>query len=210
MPTATGVPGARECTQYVVNNFKFENVLDLGCGFCPYLNTFTGKGIKYTGIDSFNPQVLKKISAQKNVELINANFMAHNFGDRKFDCVYSSHVIEHVADTEAYIRKLKGLVKEGGIMCIIWPKPKPEVVGGHVHIFNPGMMYYNVTRTGINCSQWKCVEKDYSFCIAGPCHKVPQPKLTYSAGEIETLNPLFPFKATQGFHGVNGVPTVHL
>lgn len=210
MPSAGGVPGAKECTQFVANNFKMESVLDLGCGFCPYSDIFTNKGIKYTGVDVFDDHILESLNQHPSREIINSNFMEHDFGDRKFDCVYSSHVIEHVADTEAYIRKLSNLVSENGILCIIWPKPKPEIVGGHVHIFNPGLMYYNVTRTGIDCSDWVCLDKDYSYCIVGPCKKVPQPSLTYSNGEIEMLNKYFPFNARQSFHGVTGVPTKKL
>lgn len=201
MPSVGGVPGAKECTQFLINNFEFKNILDLGCGYMPYINLFNTKNIKYTGIDAFDPKIINK-HKKSNAELINANFADYDFKGRKFDCVYSSHVIEHVADTEWFIRLLSNLVNDNGHLCIIFPKPKPEVVGGHVHIFNPGIMYYNIIRTGIDCSQWKTVEKDYSFGLMGPCKKVPQPKLTYSAGEIESLAKYFPFPARQGFHGV--------
>lgn len=208
MPVKTGVDGAKECTQYLVNNYNFNTILDIGCGYCPYFDLFKNK--IYTGIDVYNKNVLNEVSKNNNINIINDNILTHDFGNKTYDCVYSSHVIEHISNTEEYIRRLKSLVVDDGILCIIWPKPKPQIVGGHVHIFNPGLIFYNIVRVGIDCSVWKCLENKYSFCVVGKCKKVEDPKLIYCMGEIELLRKYFPFNAKHGFHGVTDVPTIHL
>ena len=48
------VLGSLECINYLLNNFDFESILDVGCGKMPYLDLFLKKRKKYLGID-LNP-----------------------------------------------------------------------------------------------------------------------------------------------------------
>jgi SAM-dependent methyltransferase len=189
-----GIDGAKECVDFLLKTRKFDSILDIGCGRLPYKPQF--KNTEYVGIDLF-----KKVDDEC---ITIADFREHDFG-RKFDCVFSSHVIEHIPDTEAFLRRVKHYVKDGGTMCILFPKPKPEVVGGHVHIFNPGILLYNLTRIGIDCSDWDVVERSYTYGIMGTCKKVPEKDLVYGSGDIEMLSDQFPFNARQNFHGINAV-----
>lgn len=210
MPSQKPVSGSRECLAHLVKHFKFDNVLDLGCGYFPYYDIFKSKGIEYTGIDVWNPRDIAKLSEQKGIEFINGDILRYDFKGRKFQCVVSSHVIEHVANTEDFVRRLMELTEEGGIICIVYPKMKQQVVGGHVHIFNNGIVYYNLIRCGISCKDWITLSKGYSNCLMGRFNRFEIPQLTYSRGEIELLSEHFPFPAKQDFHGTDDVPAQRL
>ena len=157
-----GVKGAKECLEYFINTFKFKEVMDVGCGSMPYSDLFLSKNIDYNGID---------IRSDIHGDMYTCgNFMNYPFS-KQYNAVISSHVVEHVPNTEQFLNIIRQITVDNGNVCIIFPKPKPNVVGGHVHIFNPGIMLYNLTRIGIDCSDWKCVVKDYSFAVMGTMKK---------------------------------------
>jgi ubiquinone/menaquinone biosynthesis C-methylase UbiE len=166
------IRGVLQITQFLIKNFQFDNILDVGCGYAPYVNIFTNNNKDYTGID-FNIDNKNK----KKCSFIKSDFMKHDFKDKKFDCVYTSHCIEHIPDTETFLKRLRFLIKDDGILCIIFPKPKDEIVGGHVHIFNPGIMLYNLVRIGINCKHVQCLDCGYSYAVVGKIKKEKEKKL---------------------------------
>ena len=190
-----GVSGATECFQRFVNRFEFQTVLDVGCGMMPYKKIFKDK--KYLGMD------MRKADYP---DYVSFNFMSETETwptDEKYDAVVSAHVVEHIQDTKRFIDKMVSLTAPGGKICIIWPKPKPNIVGGHVHVFNIGMMYYNIILTGQDCSKWQHWSQGYSQVVMGevsPVDLTPL-KLEYDKGDIEKLAKYFPFKVYQGFNG---------
>lgn len=204
MPGLECVSGSKKCIKFLLDNYKFNTVLDIGCGHAPYIDMFLGMDMQYTGLDAFQQSTLDKYNDNSNVNLINSHIFNYET-ENKYDCVFSCHVVEHVADTESFIRHKVSFVNDGSVFCILWPKPKPQIVGGHVHIFSPGLMMYNLVRIGLDCSGWKIVECDYTYGVMGTVRRISDVKLTYANGELERLNQYFPFDAVQNFHGVNQV-----
>lgn len=191
------VPGRRQITSYFIEQYPIKELLDIGCGAGNSIKQFAEKGIAAKGIDMLDPDM---ISFPDSCTYEKVDVLEYS-PSRKHEAIYTSHVIEHLADTEQFISRIFSYLDEGGHFCIIWPKPKPEVVSGHVHNFNLGLMLYNLVRTGIDCHRVKCVDCQYSIAIMGEYRRFEVPELTHNEGDIERLSEFFPFQATQGFNG---------
>jgi SAM-dependent methyltransferase len=178
--------------------YEFDSVLDIGCGKGDLFNNLNERGIKYTGtgVDLMSKELVE-VDTFKYIEADFNNWLT----EEKFDLIFTSHVIEHNPNTELFLQNFFSFAKEGGTFCLIWPKPKPRIVGGHVHTFNMGLMLYNIIRTGIDCSKVEMYQAGYNLCILGTVKRFELPELTYNKHEIETFKSKFPFPAIQGFDG---------
>lgn len=193
------IRGVVDCINYLTKNYSFNNLIDVGCGYAPYKELFGN--ITYTGID---------ILVNDGDNFICDNFNHHDFEGQKYECVFTSHCIEHQSNLETFLRNIKSIIEDNGVLCILWPPPKDNVVGGHVNMFNPGMLLYNLTRIGIDCSKTRCIYSGYTYGIVGNISLVDEIDLIYDTGDIELLSHLFPFNAKHAFHGVNDVGLINL
>lgn len=203
----SSVPGKDTLLNYIVSNYKFNSVIDVGCGKGDFFHYLNNKNIKVdgTGIDMMDEADV----LYKDFKYVKSNFNDYE-SDEKFDLLYTSHTIEHNPDTETFLKNFFKHGKDGGLFCIIWPPPKPQVVGGHVHIFNLGIMLYNIIRTGIDCSKVKLIKVGYNLCIVGEYSYFKLQQLTYNRFEIDMLKNYFPFKAYQAFNGDTPPNTISL
>ncbi len=192
------IPGRDEITARFVDRFRPAEVLDVGCGAGTAWPIFRAAGVRITGIDILPPESVP--ASGDSCSYVRGDFMSHDFG-RKFDAVFSSHMVEHVQDTASFLRRFFDLLRPGGSFCLIWPPPKPNVVGGHVHVFNVGLMLYNIVRLGISCREAATFRSGYSLGVMGPGRRFQVPELNFGLGEIERLAAWFPFPAAQDFDG---------
>lgn len=201
------IPGRDKILDYLIENYKFTTVIDIGCGKGDFFNYLNDKhvSVKGTGIDMMNESEL----LYKDFTYIKSNFNDLKINER-FDLIFSSHTIEHNPNTEDFLKLFFSLGKPNGIFCLIWPPPKPQIVGGHVHVFNLGLMLYNVIRIGVNCSNVKMLKSGYNLCLIGRYDFFKLPKLTFNAFEIELLKDYFPFLAKQAFNGDNPPNVINL
>lgn len=202
------IVGREVLLDYLVSNYAFKTVLDIGCGVGDFFHYLKQKNVDVSGygIDMIDPQDVLRIE-NFTYEKIDFNMYTP---DRNFDLVFSSHSVEHNANTELFLRKMISCVKEDGIFCLIWPPPKPEIVGGHVHMFNMGLMLYNLIRIGVNCRNVEMLQSGYNLGILGYYKPFDLPKLTHNRFEIQLLKDFFPFPATQGFNGNEPAGLKHL
>ena len=202
----TDIPGRREITSYFIEQYPLAEILDIGCGAGNSVRQFAEKDIAVKGIDMLDPDM---ISFPDGCTYEKVHILEYS-PSNKHEAIYASHVIEHLPDTEQFINSIFNHLNEGGHFCIIWPKPKPDVVSGHVHNFNIGMMLYNLVRTGIDCQNVQCVDCQYSLAIMGKYNRFEVPLLTHNEGDIERLSAYFPFPATQGFNGDDVPGSIYL
>ena len=194
------VPGREQVLDYLIANYKFDTAIDIGCGhgdFFKYLNE-KGVQVKGTGIDMMPEDKI----TYKGFKYIKSNFNDYE-PTENYDLIFSSHTIEHNPNTEEFLKNFFKFGKPGGLFCLVWPPPKPQIVGGHVHIFNLGIMMYNIIRTGVNCKNVKMIKVGYNLVIVGEYDFFDLPTLTYNRHEIEMLKDYFPFPAVQAFDGDN-------
>jgi ADP-heptose:LPS heptosyltransferase/predicted SAM-dependent methyltransferase len=109
--------------------------VDIGCGTEKVWPHFIG-------VDSFKDEKLFGIKVKADI-LADALDL-DVFGSEQFDCVYSSHVLEHIEDTRAALREWWRLVKPGGTLILYLPHRdlyprigQPGSNPDHKHDFTP-------------------------------------------------------------------------
>ena len=172
-----------------VLKMDFKTVLDIGSGAGQHAYEFLKHG--------------------KEITTISLEGYAHITGDyndqifyEKFDCIWASHVLEHQRNVGLFLRKCYMDLKNQGIFAITVPPAKSIIVGGHVTIWNAGLLLYNLILAGFDCSDASV--KTYGYNISVVVRKgqdaVYRP-LTMDKGDIEKLAHLFPMDVEHGFDG---------
>jgi 2-polyprenyl-3-methyl-5-hydroxy-6-metoxy-1,4-benzoquinol methylase len=94
--------------------------LDVGCGMGAYMVAAKDLGMTALG---FEPSANHgRVATQRlGLEVVSDYFSSDKVGDRKFDMVLLSHVIEHIHAPAAFIADLVSVLKPGGLLVIVTP-----------------------------------------------------------------------------------------
>lgn len=74
-------------------------------------------------------------------------------------------MLEHQLNPNIFLKKVYSVIKEDGYLCIIVPPRKPIIVGGHVSIWNAGLLMYHLIHAGFDCSNASIFQYDYNIGI---------------------------------------------
>jgi len=173
----------------------FETILDVGSGDGKASLALHNAGRKVTSID---------LTAPKNPypwQHFVGDFMEWDFGRDTYDAVLASAIIEHIQDTGAFLRKVRGLLRPDGWIFLFAPHYKSEIVGGHLHYWNTGLLMYNLILAGFDCLHGHFGWFGYLIAAFVQPTGVPLPPLVHDAGDIERLADHFPIPVWQGFEG---------
>jgi SAM-dependent methyltransferase len=193
------VPFAGETLQYLIENHEFNSVLDIGSGEGKHSELLQKNGKKVTSIDFGKSIYFEKRKDSYNC--IFGDYYTYHF-DEKFDAVWASHVLEHQLNPNLFLKKIHSDLKEGGVLCITVPPLKHEIVGGHVTLWNAGLLMYQLIMAGFDCSDISI--KSYGYNISIILKKksiVSYPNLSYDSGDIMRLKQFFPIGTTEPFNG---------
>ena len=181
--TAASPLKSLEALRKLVSDFEFHTVLDIGCGPGRHGQLFREAGKEVTGIDI----------GRMCDGVIVADYLTHEF-DRQFDCLWMSHVLEHQLNVNLFLQKAFRDLKVGGVLAVTVPPLKPNIVGGHVTLWNAGLLLYNLVLAGFDCSRARV--KQYGYNISVLVEKapaaVPYERLRFDRGDIELISPFFP------------------
>ena len=123
--------------------------------------------------------------------------------DKQYDGIWTSHVLEHQLNVQEFLRKCHADLKEGGILAITVPPLKHSIVGGHLNLFNLGLLFYHLVVAGFDLSK-DCYFGQYGYNISVVVKKksiTDFPSLNYDSGDINTLSKYFPIKVEERFDG---------
>lgn len=165
----------------------FTTVLDIGSGDGGHAKVLRSAGKHVTTIDN-----------NHNAD-INADYLNHGFD--QFDAIWCAHVLEHQRNVGLFLDKINADLKEGGWLGITVPPLKHEIVGGHVSLWNMGLLLYNLILSGLDCSKAKTYQYGYNLSVLVRKKSINLPQLRFANGDIEKLSRYFPFDAKQGFDG---------
>ena len=168
-----------------VLGMAFDTVLDIGAGV-GHAEAFREAGKSVT--------TLNFSGADINGDYLKTSVPVH-------DCIWASHVLEHQTDPGAFLRKCFGELPYGGILAVTVPPLKHALVGGHVTLWNAGLLLYQLILAGFDCS--KASVKTYGYNISVIVRKAPAnlPALNHDFGDIQRLAPFFPFHVEHGDDG---------
>jgi SAM-dependent methyltransferase len=188
---------AKEALDKLLSEFLFTTVLDVGCGTCEHSYAFHKAEKKVTAIDLKAPSCTP-------FRTIGANYMDYEMGEF-YHCIWLSHVLEHQLNVQSFLRKIYYDLISGGILAITVPPMKPEIVGGHVSLWNMGLLIYRLVLAGFDCRE--AIGKTYGYNISVIVRKrrtyVDLEDLNFDTGDIGKLAEFFPrdMHWPEGFNG---------
>ncbi|MBI5035641.1 MAG: class I SAM-dependent methyltransferase [Chloroflexi bacterium] len=111
------------------------HVLELGTGYGGKGITYAAQGMQVTALD-VDWQSLELARATAEEHQVCIDFLAGDgtrlpFGECTFDAVLLDSVIEHVSDPAALLRECARIVKNGGIVFVVFP-PFYGPLSGHI------------------------------------------------------------------------------
>ncbi len=159
---------------------KDSHVLDIGAGRKPrHANYLRKRGLKVDTVDFHD----------------NATYLGdYNQIDLpvQYDCVWSSHCLEHQLNVNRFLSKCHKDTKEGGYMVVTVPPLKHTIVSGHVSLWNAGLVLYNLVLAGFDCSNAMIKSYDYNVSVIVKKKSFEMPKLNFDQPDLQTLNQYFP------------------
>jgi len=182
---------AGQALDVALERFEFQTVLDIGSGQGLHAARFRAAGKRVVTLDASDhwgrPDVLGRLEDFDAVE--------------RFDLIWASHVLEHQVNPGAFLAKARALIAPGGFFAITVPPAKDQIVGGHVTIWNEGLLVYNLILAGFDCANVSVKRYGYNITAMGRAVTADLPRLTQDCGDIELLARFFPWPVAQGFNG---------
>jgi SAM-dependent methyltransferase len=184
---------ADEALNFVLNKYRFQTVLDVGSGEGLHANLFRAMLKSVVTIDS---------SEHWGCADIHGEFCSYAFAE-PFDLVWCSHVLEHQLNVNVFLRKIYQVLKVGGVLAITVPPAKPNIVGGHVSVWNAGLLMYNLVLAGFDCRDAAIKKYGYNISVVVRKSCASLPRLKMDSGDIEMLSCYFPTEVgpAQHFNG---------
>jgi SAM-dependent methyltransferase len=100
------------------------DVLDAGCGV-GYGAAFLARAARrVVGVDASEEAIAyaRRRYTAANVEFVCADLLALDLPAESFDVVCSFETIEHVADRDAFVRRIAGLLRRDGVFLVSTPR----------------------------------------------------------------------------------------
>lgn len=165
---------------------EFRTVLDVGSGTGLHAEILRKAGKEVTTISLDTADIV-------------GDFVTADLG--VYDCIWASHVLEHQRNVGLFLDKCFNCLRNDGILAITVPPLKHNIVGGHLSLWNAGLLLYNLILAGFDCSEAAVKEYGYNISVIVRKKKAEFPALAMDYGDIEKLARLFPFHAEHGFDG---------
>lgn len=181
----------------LAGHFTFESILDIGSGAGDHARFFMEQGKSVTCID-LGSSVYFDSNDVRNV--IKADYLEHKFG-QTFDCIWACHILEHQPNPNIFLKKVYADLTDDGILAITVPPLKYDIVGGHVTLWNAGILLYHLILAGFDCAEAAVLSEGYDISVIVRKKAAILPKLDYDKGDIEKLRKFFPCAVTEGFDG---------
>lgn len=150
----------------LITQYDFDSVVDIGAGAQLHSKVFARHGKQVTAVDlgtsAYHRQ--KKVEGSGSITEILGDFNEIDFPE-KYDCVWASHVLEHQLNVDSFLRKVLSILKEDGVLAITVPPLKHEIVGGHVSLWNAGLLLYRLVLAGVDCREASVLAYGYNISV---------------------------------------------
>lgn len=176
--------GAEALHKLLTLEYKtFQTVLDVGSGEGHHAQILRDRGKTVTTLDFKDADIC-------------GDFLSVDIPH--FDVIWCCHVLEHQQNVGLFLQKA---LDHCDLFVVTVPPAKHNIVGGHLTLWNAGLLLYNLVQAGFDCSNAKVKAYGYNISVIVEAKRRPDVPLKMDCGDIEALAPFFPFKAEQGFNG---------
>lgn len=186
------------CLQKVLDELDFRSVLDVGSGSGQHAEIFSKYGKTVTQVDFGKSCYFMNGSTDRKIVI--GDYLHCTF-DKQFDLVWACHVLEHQPNVNLFLRKIHSDLRDEGYLAITVPPLRNEVVGGHLTIWNAGLLLYNLVLAGFNCKQAKILQYGYNISVILQKEAIVLPALDYDKGDIDKLKNYLPDGLKEPFDG---------
>ena len=184
--------------QHLLDERDFQTVLDIGSGAGEQAEALRRHGKQVTELDyGESPSFLGR---EDGGAVIIGDFLQTRF-ETPFDCVIASHVLEHQVNVNAFLKAMHESVREGGIVAISVPPLKHQIVGGHVTLWNAGLVLYNLVLAGFDCRTPWIRQYGYNISVVIQKRTIRPEGLVFDNGDIDRIAPFLPEGFGEGFNG---------
>lgn len=168
-----------------------RTVLDVGSGGGQHASAFASDGANVTCVDLGTSIYAKTSQTVERVRVINTDFERWQ-ADRQYDLVWASHVLEHQRNLGRFIEQLIACCSPSGHVAVIVPTPHRRLWGGHLTLWTPGLLAYNIVLAGVDLSDAELAYGYRETWIVFRPTKVSLPELTFDSGDLDLLSPFLP------------------
>jgi SAM-dependent methyltransferase len=167
--------------------YDFESVIDVGSGLGKHAEILRSHNKSVTTISLIPPADIQ------------GDFLTADLPET--DCIWASHVLEHQLNVNFFLKRCYSLLKYNGILAITVPPAKHNIVGGHLTIWNAGLLLYNLILAGFDCKNASVKSYGYNISVIVRKKQSNPEGLIMDFGDIEKLSKFFPFEAKNDFNG---------
>jgi SAM-dependent methyltransferase len=173
----------------LLKDYSFETVLDVGSGAGKHADFLREAGKIVDTVDLGTSFYAKR---RKGEISFLGDFLKIDF-EKKYDCLFCSHILEHTLNVNEFLKKVFSLLKNDGILLISVPPVKTKLVGGHVNQFTPATLFYHLILAGFDCGDASYKAYGYNQTVIVKKRRAVLPEgLTMDTGDIKKLQSFFP------------------
>ncbi|MEM7530233.1 MAG: class I SAM-dependent methyltransferase [Pseudomonadota bacterium] len=184
--------------QVTIDILKPRRAIDVGCGAGRHARLLREAGCDVLAVD-FGRSVYYG-RREDGTDIAIGDFLELDLpGD--MDLVWISHVLEHQPDVNRFLRRARACLAQDGWAVVTVPPAKPQIVGGHLTHWSPGLLLYNLVLAGFDGASARLLRHGYNITAFCRPHSDPLPELDYDSGDIDRLTDRFPPGCMEGFDG---------
>jgi ubiquinone/menaquinone biosynthesis C-methylase UbiE len=142
-------------------------VVDLGAGLGRHTGYLLERGASVWAVDFALTDNVRQITARYpgRATLISADMTELPFADATVEALWASHSLEHTADPIGVLGEWRRVLRPGGILAVVVPPFKTEVVGRHVFSgWTVGQLMLTLLRAGFDIRSGAYRRHLYNVC----------------------------------------------